>query len=726
MADPARTITDLTEYTIGDLIDTDIWFGADDSTNSISRKVSLAELKKTGVQVVNVLQYGADPTGVADSTVAIQDAIDAIPSAGGVVFVPIGVYKVTDTITIEDKGPLIVMGQSTNHVLGSTSTHSSQIMPDAAFTVAKAVFDVVSNAGNNDNDHGGVTFNGLMVRPESGVRGYGINVRKGTSETSFWGNVRLDNVCLRNCSVGFRLTNAGGVGYGWVYVQDSRIEGCTYGIWSDCIINNTVIRDSIIRQNTASSSSSYTVRTGGGVILPYGESLLIEGCDLEGQQVGLQTTGLSVISIIGNYFEGNYDASLVLVASNDVTIEGNIFYRDTKCGQIYLNNCINVDMSRNENAVPVLVNANRDVFCDAWSDVILSSDCVAQGTTTATQTVSGMSHVFYTERGATRLTRIGREATQSVSLAPQLSNASITQGTEGPDGQTSLVSVVSSTGASGRFMPYWLNTVSATAVGTKSFSVVGDSVADTITTTAAHGFIVGEQVSFVTSGTLPTGISTAKWYYVTSVGSSVTFTVSAAHGGTTVKPSTAGSGTLYVTNKGEFVTRAFWVNVPSSNTTTSFYSSTNQTTSGVGGADVYFDQTFSSTVVPSDQWLLMHVITKLPVGVVIGDGGFDTNTRIVQVTSGNVTHCCGIGCCKSRNPFATPKYLSYFTDVAEEILQRLDERHYIYTGAPTSTVFNWAVGTQIEYLTPTSGGNIGLVCTAAGTPGTWKTFGVIA
>jgi hypothetical protein len=27
---------------------------------------------------------------------------------------------------------------------------------------------------------------------------------------------------------------------------------------------------------------------------------------------------------------------------------------------------------------------------------------------------------------------------------------------------------------------------------------------------------------------------------------------------------------------------------------------------------------------------------------------------------------------------------------------------------------------------PTAGGNIGWVCTTAGTPGTWKTFGAIA
>ena len=38
----------------------------------------------------------------------------------------------------------------------------------------------------------------------------------------------------------------------------------------------------------------------------------------------------------------------------------------------------------------------------------------------------------------------------------------------------------------------------------------------------------------------------------------------------------------------------------------------------------------------------------------------------------------------------------------------------------------WAVGDRAEYTAPSAGGNIGAVCTGAGNPGTWKTFGPIA
>lgn len=52
--------------------------------------------------VGNVLDYGADPTGVADSTSAIQTAINSLRT--GTLFFPKGTYKVTDTINIGTDG----------------------------------------------------------------------------------------------------------------------------------------------------------------------------------------------------------------------------------------------------------------------------------------------------------------------------------------------------------------------------------------------------------------------------------------------------------------------------------------------------------------------------------------------------------------------------------------------------------------------------------------------
>jgi hypothetical protein len=46
------------------------------------------------------------------------------------------------------------------------------------------------------------------------------------------------------------------------------------------------------------------------------------------------------------------------------------------------------------------------------------------------------------------------------------------------------------------------------------------------------------------------------------------------------------------------------------------------------------------------------------------------------------------------------------------------------SGVPTSGT--WTIGDSFQYRNPTAGGFIGGVCTATGTPGTWKTYGVIS
>lgn len=61
--------------------------------------------------VVNVLDFGADPTGVADSTVAIQAAINSI--SAGIVYLPAGTYKTTAKISA-NKSAINIIGAGTD------------------------------------------------------------------------------------------------------------------------------------------------------------------------------------------------------------------------------------------------------------------------------------------------------------------------------------------------------------------------------------------------------------------------------------------------------------------------------------------------------------------------------------------------------------------------------------------------------------------------------------
>lgn len=71
---------------------------------------------------VNVLDYGADPTGVADSTVAIQAAMDA----GGTVWLPKGTYKISAPLT----------RSTTGLVLQGAGIDATIIIADSGFTGA--------------------------------------------------------------------------------------------------------------------------------------------------------------------------------------------------------------------------------------------------------------------------------------------------------------------------------------------------------------------------------------------------------------------------------------------------------------------------------------------------------------------------------------------------------------------------------------------------------------
>ena len=54
--------------------------------------------------IENILQHGADPTGTADSRDALMGAIEALPTTGGVVYLPEGTYRLGSLISIGKNG----------------------------------------------------------------------------------------------------------------------------------------------------------------------------------------------------------------------------------------------------------------------------------------------------------------------------------------------------------------------------------------------------------------------------------------------------------------------------------------------------------------------------------------------------------------------------------------------------------------------------------------------
>ena len=88
------------------------WFGSDALPDAVqfdtagNARFKGAVTSKAG-PVFDVTAYGAVGDGTADDTTALQDAIDAAVG-GGVVYLPAGTYKLTESLTLKDN--VIVRG----------------------------------------------------------------------------------------------------------------------------------------------------------------------------------------------------------------------------------------------------------------------------------------------------------------------------------------------------------------------------------------------------------------------------------------------------------------------------------------------------------------------------------------------------------------------------------------------------------------------------------------
>lgn len=108
--------------------------------------------------VANVIDYGADPTGVADSTAAIQAALN---SSIGTVFFPQGTYKTTAPIDLPDFKTLVGVGGYAGSLINGT--HAGALFQhaflrfctvrDMAFTGAGCTAFLQTSFGANYNEN---------------------------------------------------------------------------------------------------------------------------------------------------------------------------------------------------------------------------------------------------------------------------------------------------------------------------------------------------------------------------------------------------------------------------------------------------------------------------------------------------------------------------------------------------------------------------------------------
>ncbi|CAB4156978.1 Pectate lyase superfamily protein [uncultured Caudovirales phage] len=186
---------------------------ADDLSASTVRATGGTVLRSLGARFadeINVLEYGADPTGAADSAPAFQAAINA--AAGRKVVAPLGTYLFNSGITYS--GPVHLEGHGMGAGPGAAQQDGACTRFLCNFT-NPALFNITTNRP--------CIFRDFMIDVNPGFRpagdGYGIRVAGGTATNA---NTRIENVTFNNLRrgiVGFRPN--------WWTVQN-----CYFGGWT--------------------------------------------------------------------------------------------------------------------------------------------------------------------------------------------------------------------------------------------------------------------------------------------------------------------------------------------------------------------------------------------------------------------------------------------------------------------------------------------------------------
>jgi hypothetical protein len=120
-----------------------------------------------------VTQYGADPVTFADSTTAFQNALNAVPAAGGVVYIPGGLYNISGALTVNAFTTVRGAGDDATEIRQSSTTANG--------------FTLASNAN-------GITIRDLHIKGPASGSGHGIASASASTSNNY---LELQNIVSR-------------------------------------------------------------------------------------------------------------------------------------------------------------------------------------------------------------------------------------------------------------------------------------------------------------------------------------------------------------------------------------------------------------------------------------------------------------------------------------------------------------------------------------------------
>lgn len=263
--------------------------------------MSLTKVTNSMIQgaPVNVLDYGADPTGVADSTNAIQAALDA----GPVVFLPVGSYK-TGKLTVAAGTKIFGDHYGATNLVGTDAT-ILELNNDPSYT------------GTLRIQIQGITFKASVENTTTAIRGEndtGYIAYMTVRDCHFWNELKYGaygnfiECRFQNCNFGSYGSATTKMATG-IYINGQAGTEANANIIDSCYIANTSDVGVYISTGWNNQLNNTTVEITGK------EAVVIDG--------GLQT------SLIGCYFERCFEGntpsggeSIIRTANNTTTGDG--------------------------------------------------------------------------------------------------------------------------------------------------------------------------------------------------------------------------------------------------------------------------------------------------------------------------------------------------------------------------------------------------------------------
>lgn len=234
---------------------------------------------------VSILDFGADPTGVADSTSAIQSAITYVLSLtnGGAVYMPSGTYKVTSQINAPNTAgiSLELYGDGAGTRLKYTGAATTNIFFFGSSTPTFGSFYYIHDFGFLGSSGGTITA--MYAKNINDALFYNLDVLGNQ-------NALLLEACFNTRVIGVDFNTQA------QYGLSTNVTGT-----NSLLVSNSVI----------SNAGTSAIALGVG-----GNNIVIRDNDLEANAVTLQLNNYTSVLYEGNYAENNTNSYFSFSGSN--------------------------------------------------------------------------------------------------------------------------------------------------------------------------------------------------------------------------------------------------------------------------------------------------------------------------------------------------------------------------------------------------------------------------